>query len=75
MKFFNSPKPVPEMILGVFFVLFGIAMASFVPAPEDRAAQNVLNSVPTPIFVGVLVICGVILFAQGLGTWLKKRGD
>jgi hypothetical protein len=73
MKFFNSPRPVGEMFLGAIFIVMGVVIGPLVPAPGDRAAQNVLNSIPAPILIGVLVLAGVVIFIQGLGTWLKRR--
>jgi len=35
--------------------------------------QGPLNMIPTPVLVGVLVVCGVVVFAQGLGTWIKRK--
>lgn len=74
-KFCNSPHPVAEMGLGAVFVIMGVVVGPVVAAPEDRVNQGPLNMIPTPVLVGVLVVCGVVVFAQGLGTWIKRKRE
>ncbi|WIE58143.1 hypothetical protein DEI96_000595 [Curtobacterium sp. MCLR17_031] len=72
-KFFNSPHPAAEMGLGAVFVIMGVVVGPMVAVPEDRVNQGPLNMIPTPVLVGVLVVCGVVVFAQGLGTWIRRK--
>lgn len=61
------------MFLGALFIVMGAIIGPLVPAPGHRAAQNVLDSIPAPILVRVLVLAGLVIFIQGFGTWLKRR--
>jgi hypothetical protein len=73
MKFFNSPHPVAEMVLGGVFVAMALFLTPLVAAPADRVNHSPLNMIPAPVLMIVLIVAGVIVFIEGLGTYLKKR--